>query len=150
MLIPRNPVVSTLMIGSYAAMALHGYTVFRNPPESTAYYIGDPTWHWGIAAIFGALVAIFGYLAKDNGRLVEAFGVTLLAYAMSIYLYGSVSVQLFSPDAVSREPQITSQTAFILILLARAATLVVLYHRRSKMLRALRLATERVSTDGLR
>lgn len=150
MLIPRNPVVSTFMVGSYAAMALHGVTVFRNPPESTVAYIGDPTWHWAIAAIFGAVVSIFGYLAKDRGRLVEAFGVLTIAYSMAIYLYGSASVLLFSENAVSREPQVTSQIAFILLLLARASTLIVLYYRRSKQLRALRIVAERVSSNGPR
>lgn len=150
MLIPRNPAVSTLMIGSYAAMAVHGVTVFQNPPESTVAYIGDPTWHWGIAAIVGAIVAIFGYLGKDSGRLVEAFGVMTIAYGMGIYFYGSISVLLYSENAVSREPQVTQQLAFILLLLARAMTLIVLYHRRSKLHKTLRLATERVASDGPR
>lgn len=148
MLIPRNKVVSTAMVASYSALALHGASVIFYPPQSILPYVGDPVTHWGIATLVGATIAIVGYLLQNRGRLIEAAGVGAVAYGLSIYLYGSAST-LFAGDGLTRSPQATQLLAFALMLLARAITLVVLYNRQSRAEKLLRSAiTGGTTTNG--
>lgn len=140
MLHPRNAFVSTLLYGSYGMAAMHGVAIALLPPVSLVPVIGELNVVWGIAAIMGAVSGIFGYSRGQAGRLVEASGMALMAWAFTTYAITAITSLLVVGDPSNRGTQITALASLVLLCWARAATLLVLWGRDRKKIKALRRA----------
>lgn len=137
MLHPRNPWVSSLLYLSYGWATLHGVAIIFTPPTSIVPVIGELNLVWGVAAIVGSIIASFGYSRGAAGRLLEAFGMALMAYAFTTYAASAISALITEGDPANRFTQITALGSLVSLTWARSATLLVLWYRDRRKLRAL-------------